>query len=248
MTIRLIRLTQTALVTACLVLPAHAQTPEAKLDESLRESIERGCVGAQPVIIRTKPGFRQGLRDSLASHGDVVKGEFPALDAVAADVHCDDLATLAGFESTDSVSLNGPVAVQSIVGDAQADVSAARSVLLAAKADALTAQKTVRSLERAAALASAQVAAAQKALIVAKRLSWPGENSCCRGSRGKTGGSSYRFRRCPRRAGCGPCGPPRVFRRRRWTHRTSSWMRSRRCSKRNRRWQAASARAEQRKT
>ena len=59
-------------------------------------------------------GIGRALRDSLAAHGDVVRGEFPALDAVAADVHCDDLAVPAGFASTNSVSLNGPVAVQSL--------------------------------------------------------------------------------------------------------------------------------------
>ena len=88
-----------ALGVTALSVPATAYAqaaPDAKLDESLRESVERGCVGTQPVIVRTKPGYRQALRDSLAAHGDVVKGEFPALDAVAADVHCDDLAALAG--------------------------------------------------------------------------------------------------------------------------------------------------------
>jgi serine protease AprX len=143
---------------------------DAKLDESLRESLERGCVGAQPVIIRTKPGYRQALRDSLAAHGDLVRGEFPLLDAIAADVHCDDLSMLASFDSTASVSLNGPVAVQDLTGDAQA-VLDARAALVAAKAGMFEAQRAVRAAEKAVALANAQVNLAKRALILASRLS-----------------------------------------------------------------------------
>ena len=120
----------------------YAQSiPDAKLDESLRESIERGCTGTQPVIVTTKPGYRQCLRDSLAAHGDVVKGEFPSLEAIAADVHCEDLATLAGFDSTTSVSLNGPVAVQDLAGAQATLTGQARAALVAAKATMLDAPK-----------------------------------------------------------------------------------------------------------
>ena len=165
--------TVTALAVTALFVPAttYAQAAsDAKLDESLRESLERGCTGTQPVIVRTKPGYRQGLRDSLSAHGDVVTGEFPALDAVAADVHCDDLAALAGFDSIDSVSLNGPVAVQSVLTDAQAALTAAKAALVDAKADANDAQRALRTAERALALADAQVVAAKKALVLAQRL------------------------------------------------------------------------------
>ena len=149
---------------------AYAQSiPNAKLDESLRESIERGCAGTQSVIVTTKPGYRQSLRDSLAAHGDVVKGEFPSLEAIAADVHCEDLATLAGFDSTTSVSLNGPIAGQDLAGS-QTAVAAARAALVAAKMTMLDAQKSLRLAERAAALADAQVVAAKWALILANRL------------------------------------------------------------------------------
>jgi hypothetical protein len=154
-----------------LVAPAYAQAPDAKLDESLRESVERGCTGTKSVIIRTKPGYRQSLRESLASHGDVVNGEFPALEAVAAVVHCEDLVTLAGFTSTDSVSLNAPIANQTVDLDpAQAVVSAARTALVAAKADSAAKQQAVRAAEKAAASANAQMVAAQRALVLASRL------------------------------------------------------------------------------
>ncbi len=155
---------------------AYAQAaPDAKLDESLRESVERGCVGTQPVIIRTKRGYRQAVRDSLTAHGDVIKGEFPSLDAIAAVVHCDDLSTLPAFDLVLSVSLNGPVAVQGLTvpiltSTAQPAVTTARATLVAAKASALEAQKAVGEAEKAAALANSQVTAAKEALIVANRL------------------------------------------------------------------------------
>ena len=158
---------------AVLSLPslAHAQSAtSAKLDESLRELLERGCTGIQPVIVTTKPGYRQSLRDSLAAHGDVVKGEFPALEAIAADVHCQDLLTLAAFESTTAVSFNGPIAGQDLTADAQAVVSALRMTLVAAKAEAIEAQNDLRASEKTAALASAQVNLAERALILANRL------------------------------------------------------------------------------
>src|SRR5687767_14327417 len=177
---RLVRLRQIVMALGVTALalpgPVYAQaTADAKLDESLRESVERGCVGTEPVIIRTKPGYRQAVRDSLAAHGDLVKGEFPSLNAIVAVVHCDDLSTLPAFDSVASVSLNGPVAVQGLTllvstRTAQSAVTAARAALVAAKASALEAQKTVRAAEQAAALANSQVTAARKALIIAKRL------------------------------------------------------------------------------
>jgi serine protease AprX len=167
-----------ALGVTALAVPGavYAQAAaDAKLDESLRESVERGCVGSQPVIIRTKPGYRQAVRDSLTAHGDLIKGEFPSLNAIAAVVHCDDLSTLPAFDSVASVSFNGPVAVQGLTfpiltSTAQSAVTAARTTLVAAKASALEAQKAVRAAEQAVALANSQVTAAKKALIIANRL------------------------------------------------------------------------------
>jgi serine protease AprX len=169
-----------ALALVAASVPAAAQTAESKLDESLRESLQRGCVGMQPVIIRTKAGYRQALRDSLAQHGDVVKGEFPSLDAISAEVHCADLTMLAGFDSTISVSLNAPVATQTLglvtsltTADAKAAVDAAKADVVAAKAVASTAQKAVRAAESVVFAAQAPVTAAQRAVNAAKRLSEP---------------------------------------------------------------------------
>jgi serine protease AprX len=91
------------------VAPLAAQPTASKLDKLLRDSISGGCTGTQAVIVRTKPGYREALRKSLTAHGDVVNGEFPALDAIAADVHCEDVHALAGFESTSSISTNARV-------------------------------------------------------------------------------------------------------------------------------------------
>jgi serine protease AprX len=180
MTTRYVRLRQIvmALGVTTLAVPGvtYAQTAtDAKLDESLRESLARGCVGTQPVIIRTKPGYRQAVRDSLSAHGDFIKGEFPSLNAIAAIVHCEDLTTLPTFDSIASVSLNGPVAVQSltVVQTLSATtqlVQAARATLVAAKSTALAAQKAVQDAEKASALANARVTAAKQALIMANGL------------------------------------------------------------------------------
>jgi serine protease AprX len=91
---------------------AGAQTIEtAKLDESLRESVERGCHGRQEVIITVEPGYREALQLALTAHGDRVTGEFPAINAIAADIHCDDLVALARFGSIRAVSTNAAVGV-----------------------------------------------------------------------------------------------------------------------------------------
>jgi serine protease AprX len=109
---RLARVSAAVLATVALFPGAvAAQIQTAKLDETLRESVAQGCVGTQSVIISVEPGYREGLRQTLAAHGDVVTGEFPALNAVAATVHCADLMALASFGSTRAVSTNAPVGV-----------------------------------------------------------------------------------------------------------------------------------------
>jgi len=177
MTNRIVRLITQSTVLLALAVPtaAVAQT-SPKLDESLRESVATGCVGTKPVIIRTQPGYREGLRASLTAHGDIVKGEFPALDAIAAVVHCEDLERLASFVSTNSVSFNGPVGLQSLVSGISAvtqlesAVTAAKQALSVAKANAAAAQTAVRAAEAVANQRQADLAAAQKALAAANKL------------------------------------------------------------------------------
>jgi serine protease AprX len=157
------RLGQAALLVGILTPSlASAQNSSPKLDETLRETVERGCSGTQSVIIRTKPGYRQGLHASLTAHGDAVTGEFPALDAMTATVHCEDLSKLAGFDSTSSISVNGPISGQALpsiqvlqdeVTTATNTVGAAKSAADAAQLNlslAVSAQTTALSIEQAA--------------------------------------------------------------------------------------------------
>jgi serine protease AprX len=157
---RIRRLAQTAFLLTVLVPgAAYAQTapvPAPKLDESLRASIDRGCTGTHSVIIRTQPGFRAGLRASLQAHGNVVSGEFPALESVAAEVSCADLQTLAGFSSTSAISVNAPVGAHSLdmaatVVAAQAEVGAAKAAVVAAKSVATVAEAAKRTAQAVAA-------------------------------------------------------------------------------------------------
>ena len=110
-----------AALCAIALLPAMAgaETASAKIDQTLRESIRRGCAGTQSAIITVAPGYREALRQVLAVHGDVVHGEFPAIEAIAATVHCSDLATLAGFGSIRAVSTNATVGVNATNGFAR---------------------------------------------------------------------------------------------------------------------------------
>jgi serine protease AprX len=101
-------LTTVALV-ATFSVPAAAGQRHAKFDESLNDSIARGCKGTKSVIIRTTPGSREALRKSLMAQGRRVKGEFAALDAITAELSCADLKALAGFRETASVSDNAKI-------------------------------------------------------------------------------------------------------------------------------------------
>ncbi len=102
----LARLFTVAAVVATLGAPVSAEARREKLDKSLRQTVERGCVGTKSVIIRTKPGYREAVRRSLAHGGRKVKGEFPALDAITAEVKCEDLDSLAASLATASISGN----------------------------------------------------------------------------------------------------------------------------------------------
>src|SRR5687767_1763430 len=103
------RFLTTVAIVATFGVPAAAGQRNSKLDDSLRESVARGCSGTKSVIIRTKPGARAALRKSLQAQGRRVKGEFPALDAMTIEVRCADLNALAKFADIASVSDNAKV-------------------------------------------------------------------------------------------------------------------------------------------
>jgi subtilisin family serine protease len=102
----IVRVVSLAALLVTLAVPASA---DERLDGSLRETLKRGCTGTKSVIIRTRPAAREELRKSLAAQGRRVKGEFPSLDAIAADVRCDDLKTLVRSGNAVSVSDNAVV-------------------------------------------------------------------------------------------------------------------------------------------
>jgi len=156
-----------------LAMAANPSAPGQlkKLDESLRQSVEQGCVGTQSVIITVKPGYREALGNALTAHGDTVTGEFPALNAISAVVHCEDLPLLAEFAVTTAVSSNAKVGVMGLdlLSPAQAEVNAAQAALTAAKAVVNTATAASDSAQAAARKTQGDVAAAQKAVISAQK-------------------------------------------------------------------------------
>ena len=100
--------------TAVAIAPGKAvwgqEHPKKKLDTSLQQVVQDGCSGGpRNVIIRVKSGYRKGMRDSLSAHGDGVNAELKSIDAVAAEVHCDDLPALAAMSAIESVSTDAPM-------------------------------------------------------------------------------------------------------------------------------------------
>src|SRR5687767_11464872 len=86
------------------------ELPNRKLDKQLQAAIAEGCSGgSERVIISVKSGYRTGMGDSLKAHGDNVEREFPSINAIAAQVHCDDLEPLAKMAEITSVSIDGPM-------------------------------------------------------------------------------------------------------------------------------------------
>ena len=103
MTMKMYLPTATIALAMAIAAPAHAQTTGTKIDEALTESLKAGCT-TEHVIIRLRPGYRAGMKQSLRSHGDSVTAEHPSIEAVSAEVHCKDLATMEGFSSVLSIS------------------------------------------------------------------------------------------------------------------------------------------------
>jgi hypothetical protein len=89
--------------------PALAEAPpNRKIDRALQESLREGGA-TQRVIISVKPGYRADIRQALEKHGDRVKSEHPFVDALAADVHSDDVNELANHPWVLAVSIDATV-------------------------------------------------------------------------------------------------------------------------------------------
>jgi serine protease AprX len=111
------RLSQVITVGALLslALPSTAAAQQGagfknhkKIDRALRNSREQGS-STERVIIRTRPGTRHAISQALKAHGDVVDADYADLNAIAAEIHADDLAALVDSQSVLSVSVDATV-------------------------------------------------------------------------------------------------------------------------------------------
>src|SRR5262245_48329362 len=75
----------------------------SKIDRSVRESLKRGA-RTQRVIVTVKPGYRGEIRRALEAHGDVISSDSPFVDALAAEVHAEDVAELANHPWVELIS------------------------------------------------------------------------------------------------------------------------------------------------
>jgi serine protease AprX len=85
-----------------------AQGRHAKIDRALADALASGETTAR-VIITVKPGFRDGIRDALRKHGDVIRSEHPSVEAIAAVVHSSDISELAAHSGVAYVSIDATV-------------------------------------------------------------------------------------------------------------------------------------------
>src|SRR5262245_12933516 len=99
-------------VLALSAQPAFAgqgsQGRHAKIDRALEDSLAAG-EKSQRVIITVKPGFRDGIREALRKHGDVIKSEHPSIEAIAAVVHSSDIGELVDHDGVAYVSIDATV-------------------------------------------------------------------------------------------------------------------------------------------
>jgi serine protease AprX len=104
-----------ALLALAVTLPCSKavwgqQATHKKLDTSLQHLVQQGCSGGhQSVIITTNAGYRKTMTDALRGHGRKLTAEFNSIDAVAADVDCKDLETIAKMSGAASISTNAPM-------------------------------------------------------------------------------------------------------------------------------------------
>jgi serine protease AprX len=101
-------------LTAIAVVPGKAvwgeNTASRKLDRALQTAVGGNCSGDSiSVIIRVEDGQRKRLRDSLSAHGRKVRAEFSSIDALAAEVGCEDLKPLAAMSAVSSISIDAPM-------------------------------------------------------------------------------------------------------------------------------------------
>ncbi|PYR13598.1 MAG: hypothetical protein DMG00_06425 [Acidobacteria bacterium] len=97
-----------ALLTLLFAIPAFAQGRDPKIDRRVRETLGAGAP-TQSVIITVETGYRPTLRAALQRHGDRIRAEHPIIDAVAVDIHSEDIVELSKQPWIKTIASDGPV-------------------------------------------------------------------------------------------------------------------------------------------
>src|SRR5579884_3234026 len=99
-----------ALAILCHV-PASAQTFDSKVDRGLRDALKHGGA-TQNVIVTVNAGCRDFVRTSLQNHGDRIKSDHPLIDAIAVELHSEDVTELANHACVKTLSYDAPVSAK----------------------------------------------------------------------------------------------------------------------------------------
>lgn len=116
-----------------------SQAHPNKIDRALIEMLASG-EQTMRVIVTMEPGYRDGVRDALKKHGDVIKSEHPSIESIAAVVHSQDVAELANHAGVKYVSLDATV----YAGAARFDDHGTISTSTAVRAAIADSQSTLR--------------------------------------------------------------------------------------------------------
>jgi serine protease AprX len=90
---------------------AFAQGSDHKIDRGLRAALKTGAP-TQRVIISVNAGCRDYVRGALQKHGDRIKSEHPIIDAIAVDLHSEDVQELAQNDCIKTLSYDAPVSAK----------------------------------------------------------------------------------------------------------------------------------------
>src|ERR1051325_3186567 len=115
-------------VVSALAAPAHAASPDLKVDRGLSESLTHGAP-TQPVIISVADGCRDFVRQSLVKHGDRIKSEHPIINALAVELHSEDVAELATHNCVKTLSLDAPVSAKAVTDSTPTALNPLRETL-----------------------------------------------------------------------------------------------------------------------
>ena len=101
-----------AVLTLAVQVPAVAQTFNSKVDRGLRAALQHGGA-TQKVIVTVNAGCRDFVRTSLQNHGDRIKSDHPLINALAVDLHSEDVSELSNHPCVKTLSYDAPVTTTS---------------------------------------------------------------------------------------------------------------------------------------